>query len=103
MFKSHLDSEPDLGLGGPTIHWAVEAFKEMDTLMNSSVPDIPILTFLGTQEIVVDGGAIESRALTFPNAQFEIIKDGKHEVWMETPKIQTQVWDIMDQFMGQIL
>ena len=103
MFQSHLNAEPDLGLGGPTIHWAVEAIKEMDVLMHASVPDIPILTFLGTQEIVVDGEAIESRALTLQNTRFEIIEDGKHEIWMETPEIQTQVWDIMDRFLGQIL
>ncbi len=103
MFKSHLNAEPNLGLGGPTIHWAVEAIKEMKALMSAQVPDIPILTFLGTQEIVVEGEAIEARALTFPNAQFEIIKDSKHEVWMEIPEIQTQVWDIMDQFLDKIL
>ncbi len=103
MFQSHLKVEPDLGLGGPTIHWAVEAIKELDVLMNASVPNIPILTFRGTQEIVVDGGAIEIRALTFPNTRLEVVEGGKHEIWMETPEIQTQVWDIMDQFLGQIL
>lgn len=103
MFQSHLNAQPDLGLGGPTIHWAVEAIKEMNALMRASVPDIPILTFLGTQEIVVDGEAIKSRAPTFSNTRFEIIDDGKHEIWMETPEIQTQVWDITDQFLGQIL
>jgi len=103
MFQSHLAAQPDLGLGGPTIHWAVEAIKETGELMDAHVPDIPTLTFMGTQEIVVDGEAIKSRARTLPNGRFEIIEDGKHEVWMETPKIQTQVWDIMDEFIGQIL
>ncbi|MCK4860742.1 MAG: alpha/beta hydrolase [Rhodobacteraceae bacterium] len=103
MFKSHLDAEPNLGLGGPTIHWAVEAIKEMDALMKASVPDIPVLTFLGTQEIVVDGKAMKSRALSLPNTRFEVIENGKHEIWMETPEIQAQVWDIMDQFLDQIL
>ncbi|MEK6205822.1 MAG: alpha/beta hydrolase, partial [Amylibacter sp.] len=103
MFQSHLNAQPNLGLGGPTIHWAVEAIKEIDVLMNASVPDIPILTFRGTQETVVDGDAIEARALTLPNTRLEIVEGGKHEVWMETPKIQTKVWDVMDHFLGQIL
>ena len=103
MFQSHLNAQPDLGLGGPTIRWAAEAIKEMNVLLSASVPDIPILTFAGTQETVVDGNAIKSRAPTFPNTRFEIIENGKHEIWMETPEIQTQVWDIMDQFLGQIL
>ena len=103
MFQAHLKAEPDLGLGGPTIRWAAEAIKEMNTLMDARAPDIPILTFAGTQEIIVDRDAIKSRALSLPNTRFEIIEDGKHEVWMETPKIQTQVWGIMDEFLGQIL
>ncbi|OUS07098.1 hypothetical protein A9Q96_07250 [Rhodobacterales bacterium 52_120_T64] len=103
MFQAHLDAEPDLGLGGPTIQWAVEAFKEMKILMHANVPNVPTLTFLGTQEIVVDGDAITSRAQTLPNNQFEIIDGGKHEIWMETPVIQTQVWGIMDQFLDQML
>jgi len=103
MFQSHLRSEPNLGQGGPTVHWVVEAIKEMDALMVSDVPNIPILTFLGTEEIVVDPEAIKLRAPTLPNTRFEIIENGKHEVWMETPKIQTQIWGIMDHFLDQIL
>jgi lysophospholipase len=103
MFQSHLKDEPDLGLGGPTIHWAVEAIKEMNALRVASVPDIPILTFVGTEEVVVDGEAIKSRTSGFPNSRLEVVESGKHEVWMETPKIQTQVWDVMDKFLGQIL
>jgi len=103
MFQSHLKAEPDLGLGGPTIHWAVEAIKEMNALRVASIPYIPILTFVGTEEIIVDGEAIKSRAPDFPNSRLEIIESGKHEVWMETPEIQTQVWDITDRFLDQIL
>lgn len=103
MFQSHLAEQPDLGLGGPTIHWVVEAFKEMDALLHSTVPDIPILTFLGTEEIIVDDAVVKSRAPSFPNAQFELIESGKHEIWMETPAIQKQVWDITDRFLAQIL
>ena len=103
MFKAHLAAQPELGLGGPTIHWAAEAIKEMDALLTSAVPDIPILTFAGTQEIVVDGETIKSRATSFPNGQLEVIKDAKHEIWMETPEIQTQVWNIMDKFLADIV
>ena len=103
MFQSHLNAQPDLGLGGPTIHWAVEAIKEMSALRLASVPDIPILTFLGTEEIVVDGEIIKSRTNGFPNARLEVIDSGKHEIWMETPKIQKHVWDATDLFLGPIL
>ncbi len=103
MFQSHLAAQPDLGLGGPTIHWAVKAIKEMGLLMDSAAPNIPTLTFLGTQEVVVDGEAIKSRAKTLPNDRLEIIQDGKHEVWMETPEIQAQVWNSMDKFLDRIL
>ena len=99
MFKSHLEDQPDLGLGGPTIHWAAKAIEEMKALTKASVPDIPILTFMGTEEIVVDGEAIKARAPTFPDTTLEILAGSKHEVWMEQPEIQTQVWDITDKFL----
>lgn len=103
MFQSHLAAQPDLGLGGPTIHWAVEALKEMNSLTRANVPNLPILTFLGTEESIVDSEAVKSRAPSFSNAQFEIIKTSKHEIWMETPEVQEQVWDITDKFLAQIL
>jgi lysophospholipase len=103
MFQSHLAAQPDLGLGGPTIHWAVEAMKEMEALSRATVPDIPILTFLGDEESIVNPDAIKARAPGFPNTRFEIIETSKHEIWMETPKVQKQVWDITDQFLAQIL
>ena len=103
MFQSQLAAEPDLGLGGPTIQWVVEAFNEMNSLLHSTVPDIPILTFLGKEDIVVDVEPVKSRAPAFPNGQFELIEFCQHEVWMETPAVQKQVWDITDRFLAQIL
>lgn len=103
MFQSQLAAEPDLGLGGPTIQWAVEAVNEMNSLLHSTVPDIPILTFLGKEDIVVDVEPVKSRAPAFPNGQFELIEFCQHDVWMETPAVQKQVWDITDRFLAQIL
>jgi len=103
MFRQHIAALPDLGLGGPTIHWAVEALREMDALFVADAPDVPVLTFLGTEENVVSAETIEKRVPRLPNGQLQVIDGGKHEIWMETPKIQSDVWDITDQFLDKIL
>lgn len=101
LFQKHLRQEPSLGLGGPTIHWAVEALREMDALFVANLPDTPILTFLGTEESVVKPESIEQRMHTVPNGQIEILENGKHEVWMETPDIQSKIWEITDSFLAK--
>lgn len=101
-FRAQLANNPELGLGGPTIHWAVQAVNEMDALKNAPAPETPMLVFLGTEEAVVDSAAVKSRMPTIPNGTLEIVTDCKHEVWMETPEIQTHVWDLTDKFLAEI-
>jgi len=101
-FRAQLANNPELGLGGPTIHWAVLAVNEVDALKVSPAPETPMLVFLGTEEDVVDATAIKSRVPTIPNGTLELLSGSKHEVWMETPEIQTQVWDITDKFLAKI-
>lgn len=100
MFRAQLKGHGELGLGGPTIHWAAEALKEMSALKAANVPDIPMLVFLGTAEAVVDANAVKSRVPTLPKARLEMLENGKHECWMETPVLQERIWSLTDNFLG---
>lgn len=102
MFRDHLETAPSLGLGGPTIHWAVQTEREMAQLFKTPFPDIPTLIFKVEQELVVDPEAISAMAAKMPNGRLEVV-NSKHEVWMETPDIQDHVWQMIDDFLTDIL
>ncbi len=102
MFKAHLDQEPRLGLGGPSLQWVAQAVKEMARLRRRRVPNIPILVFKAEDEIVVDPSAIAKRVVNLPDARLEVVAGARHEVWMETPAIQERVWSRIDAFMGDL-
>lgn len=102
LMQSHLSAHPELGLGGPTFRWVSQAAKEMAGLRAATIPDIPMLILLGTNEKVIDAKAVIKRTKTLPNAQLEMLKDSKHEIWMETPEIQAKAWDLTDEFLAAL-
>lgn len=99
MFRTQLNANPELGLGGPTMHWAAEALKEMAALKVATAPKTPMLVFLGGEEVVIDSTAITSRMSSLPNGHLEVLPNVRHEIWMETPNTQKHVWDLTDDFL----
>ena len=102
MMKAHIDKYEDLGLGGPTLHWVTVAAKELAQLRKVPIPNIPMLVLKAENEIVVDPAAIDKRTPALPDARLETIAGAKHEIWMETPAIQTRVWSRTDAFLDDI-
>ena len=89
----HLAVAPDLALGGPTVQWLQLAVADCANLAQMPSPDLPVYCALGTDERIVDAGAIHRRMKAWPGAQFDIIKGAEHEVMMEIPAIRTQFFD----------
>lgn len=102
MMKAHIDKHEALGLGGPTLHWVTTAAKELAQLRKLKIPDIPMLILKAETELVVDPAAIDKRMHTLPNARLETVAGAKHEIWMETPAIQSRVWSLMDAFLEEV-
>ncbi len=102
MMVDHLNAHNELGLGGPTLHWASEAAKELAKLRKLPVPNIPILALRAENELVVDPVAIDKRVATIPSARLETIAGAKHEIWMETDSIQSRVWSLTDAFLSDL-
>ena len=93
FFKRQAAAYPDLTLGGPTLRWLNEALREMRKLAAKPSPTVPCLTFLGTDEEIVDPSRIRSRMAHWTNGHLEVIEGAKHEVMMETPEVRTRVFD----------
>ena len=84
---------PDLALGGPTLHWLHQATREMDALHELPSPDYPCVTFLGTNESIVDPVRIRNRMSRWAEGRLVTLKGGEHEVMLELPHMRQQVFD----------
>ena len=88
LMVDQLQAQPDLALGGPTLRWLREALRDCADLALQPSPPLPCLTFLGTDEQIVEPGAIHDRMARWPGGQLELIQNARHEVLMETPDIR---------------
>lgn len=86
-------AEPQLGLGGPTLNWAREAFLECFRLRGRPSPDVPTLTLMGEHEALVDPAAIRWRMARWPGGRLEVIPGARHEVLMDRPEVRERCYD----------
>ncbi|MEP3345550.1 MAG: alpha/beta hydrolase [Litoreibacter sp.] len=91
--RQQLIAHSDLALGGPSFAWFNEALKECRALALNPSPDVPTITFLGTNERIVDMDAIRDRMARWHNGDLRIIEGGEHEVAMDLPDVQAEVFD----------
>mgnify|MGYP001627846723 FL=1 len=96
MMQNQLTAQPDLNLGGPTIHWLGESLRECRLLAARPSPALPCVTFLGSEEEIVDTPAIHDRMARWERGELVMIPKGRHEVLMETPAIRAQVYDRLE-------
>jgi lysophospholipase len=94
--RAQLVAQPDLTLGGPTLAWLGGALREMRRLAALPSPALPCLTFLGSDEQIVDPGRIRARMPAWPGGALVELPGARHEVLMETPAIRARVMDRLD-------
>ncbi len=82
---------PGLALGGPSLRWLHQSLQECRTLNRRPSPDLPCLTFVGSNERIVDVARIRDRMARWPGGTLEIIEGGEHEVLMEGAKIRAKL------------
>jgi lysophospholipase len=88
LMQDHIMAHPELSLGGPSLNWLHEALKETLELSRLPAPNLPCLTFLGTNERIVDPRRIENRMASWPGGELIMVENGEHEVLMETPQMR---------------
>lgn len=94
-----LTEEPGLALGGPSTGWVGSALVEQRRLAKAPRPDLPVLTFLGSDERVVSVRAIHRMHARWPSARLCIVEGARHEVMMEAPAIRARVMTDALQFL----
>lgn len=87
-----LRAHPDLGLGGPSLHWLNQALAETLLLARRPAPNIDCLTFLGEDEAIVDTGRIHARMDSWSNGELVMLPGGRHEVLIEKPAIRDAIF-----------
>ena len=93
LMKDQLEAHPDLALGGPSLHWLNEALNEMRSLAALPSPSVPALTFVGSNERIVDVPRIRARMAVWPNGRLEVIEGAEHELLVERKDLRERVID----------
>lgn len=93
IMQDQLRQYPDLALGGPSMTWLNEALREMLALARMPSPDLPCLTFLGTDESIVTPSRIRDRMARWPKGELVVIPNARHEVMHENDAIRRTVYD----------
>lgn len=78
---------PELQIGGPTMSWLHEALAECRRLSTVPSPNVPCITFCGELDQLVDNASIKRRMEKWPNAEFSMIRNAKHDVLTEIPEV----------------
>ena len=103
MMQDQLVSHPELALGGPSFVWLREAFAETTHLAERAAPNLPAVTWLGTNERIVALPRIHERMESWKGGRLEMVKGGEHEVLMESESLRTPVFDGLEKlFLGTV-
>jgi len=100
--KKHAAATSDFALAGPSVQWIGEATTETDALVALPRPNLPVRTYLGTEEAIVSGHAIHRMHANWPSAELCVINGAKHEFMMETDTIRRRFIDETLGFFGQV-
>ncbi|WP_425098623.1 alpha/beta hydrolase [Tropicibacter sp. S64] len=88
-------AQPELQLGGPSLGWLHESLRETRMLARRPSPTLPCLTFLGTNERIVDVPRIRERMAHWPGGKLVMVENGEHEVLMEGAAQRKSIHDQM--------
>ncbi len=80
-------------LGGPSIHWLHEALEEIRALRRAPLPALPVLTGVGSDEMVVDPAAISALARRWTGSRFTRFDGARHELLMERSEVRDRFLD----------
>ena len=89
--KRQAEAQPELTLAGPSLQWLHEALVECKALAAMPSPAQKTLTFLGTQERIVDALSVKNRMAEWSNGTLRPVLGAEHEVLMEDAATRAQL------------
>ena len=99
----HIARNPDLALGGITLHWLKAAFKSMDRLAAPGYAEAittPVLVVQCGADVVVDNAAMTAFAARLAHGQMIRIDGARHEILKERDVFRAQFWKAFERFMA---
>ncbi|MEP1766262.1 MAG: alpha/beta hydrolase [Sulfitobacter sp.] len=101
MMRDQVTLHTDLQLGGPSYVWLREAMAETKHLAERAAPNLPCITYVGSNERIVDVPQIYARMETWKGGRLQLIEGGEHEILLERKEIRTPIFDeIAKHFLG---
>ncbi|MCJ7874632.1 alpha/beta hydrolase [Phaeobacter sp. J2-8] len=94
FMRDQVVTHPELQLGGPSLHWLHEALRECRQLAAMPSPDLPCLTFIGSNERIVSVPDIQTRMSNWPGGKLEVLENGEHEVLMEAREMRARIFEL---------
>ncbi len=82
---------PALAIGGVTYAWLAAAFQSCALLASPGYAEriaTPTLFLTAAREMLVDNDATQAFAARMPQAQYELIADGRHELFRESDPVR---------------
>ncbi len=92
FMRHQLETYPELALGGPTLRWLRAALFETRRLMAMSPPAVPAITFLGSNERIVEPAPIKRLMRCWEGGRFASVDGAEHELLMERPEVRDRVF-----------
>ena len=103
MMRDQLIAHHELSLGGPSYIWLREALAETQHLSERAAPNMPAITWLGTNERIVSVPPVQKRMESWIGGRLEMVVGGEHEILMEQESMRTPVLDGLKKlFLGNI-
>ena len=90
--QDQLRAHPEFALGGASLGWLYEALAECRQFRTLPLPNIPTLTWLGTNERIVDPSAIHRVMDRWPSGRLEMLDRAEHEVFFERPATRNHIY-----------
>ena len=97
-----IETEPELGVGSPTIAWTAAAFRAMRAFADPAFPAKirqPLLLIAAGRDEVVSLPAIEQFAIRLRAGAHLIVPGARHELMMEQDRFREQFWAAFDAFV----
>lgn len=91
--RGQLADQPDLALGGPSMHWLNEALHEMAKLRAHPLPDLPVQVHVGSNERIVSQSAIRQVNQRWRQSTLYRYAGAEHELMMEVPEVRGVFFD----------
>lgn len=88
FMRRQIAERREIALAGPSLSWLHQALVECHALRALPSPAVPTLTGLGSQERIVDTGAIVDRMNRWPDGKLLRIEGAEHEILMEAKPLR---------------